>query len=233
MTAGSASLPEPTLLPTPLASDAKGPRPVSDYSDLRNSLTLLPTPVASVAGGTPEQHLARKQHGAMNRANPTVTDLRMVCQLLPTPTASDADSTRTRYYPTTQTHHCGTTLTDAVVPQLLPTPTASDGNGPGHHGTGSPDLRTTVATDTGVDWDKYQPAIQRWTAITQQPAPDPLTPERRLSAVFVEWMMGYPPGRITNHQLTNRQALRLLGNAVVPQQLANALNQLGGLAHHD
>lgn len=45
----------------------------------------------------------------------------------------------------------------SAVQALLPTPTASDANGPGKHGTGAPDLRTTVsllptprATDTGT-----------------------------------------------------------------------------------
>lgn len=43
---------------------------------------------------------------------------------------------------------------------------------------------------------------------------------------FVEWMMGFPIGWTEGVARTNR--LRLLGNAVVPQQGALALHLLGG-----
>jgi len=44
-----------------------------------------------------------------------------------------------------------------------------------------------------------------------------------LSAPFVEWMMGYPEGWVTDVLDRRTDALRCLGNAVVPQQAAYAL----------
>nr|WP_309110286.1 hypothetical protein [Saccharothrix sp.] len=54
--------------------------------------------------------------------------------LLPTPTAADSDRSSATYVRGNPT----------LVGALLPTPTASDANGPGLHGTGAADLRTTV-----------------------------------------------------------------------------------------
>ena len=44
---------------------------------------------------------------------------------------------------------------------------------------------------------------------------------------FVEWMMGFPVGWVDG--VSRTQALKMLGNAVVPQQAALALQLLGGL----
>ena len=44
---------------------------------------------------------------------------------------------------------------------------------------------------------------------------------------FVEWMMGFPEGWVEGQSRT--QALKMLGNAVVPAQAALALQLLGGL----
>jgi DNA (cytosine-5)-methyltransferase 1 len=44
--------------------------------------------------------------------------------------------------------------------------------------------------------------------------------------VFVEWMMGFPEGWVSD--LSRTQALKALGNAVVPQQGAAALSMLIG-----
>lgn len=41
---------------------------------------------------------------------------------------------------------------------------------------------------------------------------------------FVEWMMGFPDGWVGDAKRTH--ALRMLGNAVVPQQAALALSLL-------
>ena len=40
-------------------------------------------------------------------------------------------------------------------------------------------------------------------------------------------MMGLPEGHVTGHGLSNAQALKLLGNGVVPAQAAIALRLLG------
>lgn len=50
----------------------------------------------------------------------------------------------------------------------------------------------------------------------------------RLSAHFVEWMMGLPDGWVTAPEigLTRNEQLKALGNGVVPQQAALALRTL-------
>lgn len=71
----------------------------------------------------------------------------------------------------------------------------------------------------------YWPAVARWEHVTGRPAPDPTT-DGRLSPHFVEWMMGYPAGWVTDTLTSRRQALHALGNAVVPQCAAAAFTQL-------
>lgn len=64
-----------------------------------------------------------------------------------------------------------------------------------------------------VDWGEYRAAVERWEAL-QGPAPRPTDPAGRLNPAFVEWMMGFPAG--WTGMLPRREALRCLGNAVVP-----------------
>lgn len=64
-----------------------------------------------------------------------------------------------------------------------------------------------------------------------RPAPTPTLPDgknssHRLSARFVEWMMGLPEGHVTDVGLTRNEQLKALGNGVVPQQAALALTHL-------
>lgn len=73
-------------------------------------------------------------------------------------------------------------------------------------------------------WGRYETAIQRWEQITR-PAPEPLL-EGKLSAIFVEWMMGLPQGWVTNVELSRTQQLKILGNGVVPQQAYYAYSKL-------
>lgn len=123
---------------------------------------------------------------------------------------------------------------------LLPTPKASDGahGGPnqrdaaGHYYLPGQAVRLNdqwIATD-GTD---YGPAIRRHEATFGRPAPCPTEPgsrgNRRLSTVFVEWMMGLPEGWVTGVPGLDRNAqLKALGNGVVPQQAAMALRLLLG-----
>lgn len=78
-------------------------------------------------------------------------------------------------------------------------------------------------------WGQYEPAIRRWERLTR-PAPAPTIAgangKQRLSPSFVEWMMGLPEGHVTGHGLSNAQALKMLGNGVVPQQARIALGLL-------
>ena len=77
----------------------------------------------------------------------------------------------------------------------------------------------------GFDWGTYGSAIRGWERV-MGPAPHPVDHKRRLEPAFVEWMMGFPPG--WTEGLSRTQALKALGNAVVPQQGAEAIARLGG-----
>lgn len=76
----------------------------------------------------------------------------------------------------------------------------------------------------GVEWGDYELAVRRWEYVLRRPAPAPLD-GRRLSPRFVEWMMGFPDGWVTDPSLglSRTAQLRCLGNAVVPQQARLAL----------
>ncbi|MEV4398323.1 DNA cytosine methyltransferase [Nonomuraea sp. NPDC049607] len=77
------------------------------------------------------------------------------------------------------------------------------------------------------DWGDYGPAILRWEAITGRAAPRPTDHRRRLTPVFVEWLMGLPPGWVTDTPgLTRNQQLHALGNGVLPAQAIAALHAL-------
>lgn len=95
----------------------------------------------------------------------------------------------------------------------------------------------TVSTGLGgssapVLWGPYEPAIRRWERVIGRDAPNPVDDRGRLSPLLVEWMQGYERGWVTD-LLKRTDALRCLGNSVVPQQAAHALRLLGlePLAH--
>lgn len=49
----------------------------------------------------------------------------------------------------------------------------------------------------------------------------------RLNPPFVEWLMGLPPGHVTDTPALSRSAqLKALGNGVMPPQAVHALNLL-------
>ena len=69
-----------------------------------------------------------------------------------------------------------------------------------------------------------------------RPAPAPTNGDgkggnHRLSARFVEWLMGLPAGHVTDPAigLTRNEQLKALGNGVVPPQAALALTHLLGI----
>jgi DNA (cytosine-5)-methyltransferase 1 len=74
-------------------------------------------------------------------------------------------------------------------------------------------------------WGPYHAAVTRWANVTGRPAPDP-TIDGRLSPLFVEWMQGLPEGWVTGRGLARTAELKMLGNGVVPQQGAAALEAL-------
>jgi DNA (cytosine-5)-methyltransferase 1 len=86
-------------------------------------------------------------------------------------------------------------------------------------------------TVADTNWGKYAPAVRRWEATTSRIAPPPTVPDgrdgnHRLSAYFVEWMMGLNAGHVTDAGLTRNEQLRALGNGVVPLQAAAAVRYL-------
>ncbi len=75
-------------------------------------------------------------------------------------------------------------------------------------------------------WGAYAAAITRWETLTR-PAPPPTDAAGRLRADFVEWMQGLEPGWVTATPGLGRPAqLTALGNGVVPQQAARAVQLL-------
>ena len=87
-------------------------------------------------------------------------------------------------------------------------------------------VRATSGHGNKVSWGHYDRAIRRWEKVTRRAAPIPVD-EGKLSALFVEWMMGLPDGWVTDIVNHRGRALKMLGNGVVPQQGALALEHLG------
>jgi DNA (cytosine-5)-methyltransferase 1 len=121
------------------------------------------------------------------------------------------------------------------VEHLLPTPTAMDSKASGGGYNGQTNVTLTDATVRLVDrFGVYAPAIARWEPIVGRPAPEPTVPApkggRRLSARFVEWMLGLPDGWVTGVPgLSYSQQLKILGNGCVPAQVALAISLLCAL----
>jgi DNA (cytosine-5)-methyltransferase 1 len=93
---------------------------------------------------------------------------------------------------------------------------------------GYSNVRETVVRP---NFDRFEPAIRRWEAVTENPAPAPTKPDgkdgaQRLSSEFTEWMMGLQPGWITSVGLSRKDELKACGNGVVPQQAQLALKML-------
>ncbi len=82
----------------------------------------------------------------------------------------------------------------------------------------------------GDRWGDYGPAIARWEAILGRPAPAPsivgAKGQPKLSPVFVEWLMGLPAGWVTDVGVSTNEALKMLGNGVVPQQAEAGIRYL-------
>jgi DNA (cytosine-5)-methyltransferase 1 len=95
----------------------------------------------------------------------------------------------------------------------------------------SDEIRDALVGRGPVNWGPYAAAIGRWEAILGREAPAPTSPTgrdgaHRLSAEFVEWMMGLPIGWVTDPSIgiKRNEQLKALGNGVVPQQALLALS---------
>lgn len=151
--------------------------------------------------------------------------------LLKTPTANLATNGGSQPPAKRRAGNHRPTLADELEHDLLPTPTVALATGGatsrGHDRSGE------VLLGGDVDWRHYAPVIARWAAILGRTPPPPTLPTgrggaHRLNPVFVEWMMGLPPGHVTDPAigLTRGQQLTLLGNGVVPLQLTYALHMM-------
>ena len=193
------------LLPSPRTSDTNGARHHGDGGmDLRTVVSLLLTPAVNDMGEgkTPEAWDAwtERMKAAHGNGNGHGASLSIEAQrLLPTPQASDCDGGRTRSMEALRLGNRQEQLTD--IRRLL-------------------EMR----------WGQYAAAIHRWETITR-PAPPPTETgpkgNPRLSAGFSEWLMGLPAGWVTDVPgITRNEALRALGNGVVPQQGAAAIAEM-------
>jgi DNA (cytosine-5)-methyltransferase 1 len=196
------------LLPSPRASDGEkgGPNQRGSSGDLMLPsavMPLLPTPAAADGSGG--------RYGSDGHQTPLPGAVRM----LPTPTSRDHKGRNQR------------DDTTCLPGALLPTPTAMDSESSG--GAKPKDVTLTDATVRNPDrWGEYAPAIHRWEAPMGRPAPDPTQTSTQgnpqLAPPFVEWMMGLPAGHVTDvPDMTRNEMLKALGNGVVPQQVAAAL----------
>lgn len=249
-----------SLLPTPTAVAYGANKSPSAGAARRPSLAgvtkqLLPTP--TVADSRSSANATAGRTTPAGHAGRTLTD---AARLLPTPRAGATDPPQPRagirpprshvLLPTPRAtdgfkgcpgqrgSHGDLTLPSAAVrvpARTLPTPRASDARGPGRHGDGGADLRTTVAGLGQPDadrWGIYAAAVARWELLLGRPAPEPTQPGRNgkpvLAPTFVEWLMGLSPQWVTDPDLDlpRTLALKVLGNGVVPQQAATALRLL-------
>lgn len=186
--------------------------------------TLMPTPTAS------DHKAGRHQAG-------TGDSLTQAVQLLPTPVAQPSGNSPSEHLRKKPGRDRVTDLAIIVENNLLPTgsllPTPQAVNA-AYSGAGYGPTLNEVANALAPTYGPYAPGIARWEQATGRSAPPPTTPPRReggkprLSARFVEWMMGLPEGHVTGPDLnlSRERQLRMLGNGVVPQQAALAVGTL-------
>lgn len=152
-------------------------------------------------------------------------------ELLRTPAASEAER---GHQPEEKARARGGQVTLSGQFMHLPTPNtmddlpARDESKIDRSKGGFSNVRETVVRP---NFDRFEPAIRRWEAITKNPAPAPTKPDGkdgapRLSSEFTEWMMGLEPGWITSVGLSRKDELKACGNGVVPQQAKLALTIL-------
>jgi hypothetical protein len=205
------------LLPTPAVAHIRNhDEPIEDYLGLR------------------QDYLDGKTKG-MPGASLGVA-VRM--QLFPTPLVDDAKNTG---HNKVRMNTLASEAYDLGNPSLLPTPTTRDFK----DGQAERIRDGVIQTDTvgravmnsgeidGISWGKFELAIRRWEETIGRKAPAPTKPDgkdaaHRLSADFVEWLMGLPEGWVCDPEmnLKRNDQLKALGNGVVPQQAKMALEFL-------
>lgn len=213
-----------SFLPTPTSRDWRGHNQRRDTSCLTGA--LLPTPAAYDGERGGAQDPAKRAAGGHSI---TLQDATYGLSLLPTPRAGDGEKGGPN-----QRGSSGDYMLPSAAVQLLPTPVVTDSTGTRNRTAGrsegaKPHAVGTTLGDVAYErsWGDYAPAIHRWEHLTR-PAPDPTETgpkgSPRLSARFSEWMMGLPQGWVTDVPgITRNEALKALGNGVVPQQAAAAI----------
>jgi hypothetical protein len=201
------------------------------------AVRLLPTPTTVMTWRTPAGHMAwRHRNGRTQPCDlqAAVILLREIASSPPGPVGAAAG----RMLPTPDTgtsprghgrrggrpgneHQSGHDLDTAVRALHPPGPRACPQ---------LPDAGHSRAGAPSVTWGPYETAIRRWEHALGCPAPPPAEPgpgqRLRLAAAFAEWLMGIP-GWVTQVPGISRTAqLRIIGNGVVPQQAAAALELL-------
>lgn len=190
------------------------------------AVQLLPTPEAKLATSGPDYARAGREKSGGH-------DLATAAHLLPTPKAGDADfgMPRTSGRPPEKSTHLMTRMV-----HTLPTPRATRGGSnteiahlAGGERSDEHRAQGVVEVPESASWGPYAAAIERWVMVLGRAAPEPTEagPKggRRLSARFVEWLMGLPDGWLTDPEigLSRTEQLRALGNGVVEQQATFAL----------
>jgi DNA (cytosine-5)-methyltransferase 1 len=115
--------------------------------------------------------------------------------------------------------------------QLLPTPRTQNNENRQSEGYGGEGGNFYGLLNNPDRWGDYADAIARWETVLRRPAPAPTMTSTegnpQLAPAFVEWMMGLPAGWVTDTPgITRNEALKALGNGVVPQQAEAALRVL-------
>ena len=189
-------------------------------------VTLLPTPNAAVSNdgeGIDTWEARRRAVKAASGANNGMP-LSIAVQLIPTPTTQ----------PDTGNGHARNLGKEA---RLLSTPGVADAEG--GHATRSGDRADELllpglaaAAQAGhlgavSAWGPYGAAVRRWEHLTR-PAPPATLPDgrggaQRLNPAFPEWMLGLPPGFVTDI-LPRTPAFKAIGNGVCPQQAYEAIH---------
>lgn len=80
-------------------------------------------------------------------------------------------------------------------------------------------------------WERFAPVVERWERITGRAAPRPidLGPRggKRVAPRFTQWLMGLPGAWVTGvPRISREDALRAIGNSVVPLQAYRAYRYL-------
>lgn len=194
--------------------------PTPELPTIGTVSSYLPTPVAQDTSGAMRPEDRRKSGQGYGPA------LRDIKYLLRTPTAAEVDGGPV--HPDVAKAKGQTLRLTSQVLNLLPTPNTQEGSGKCR------DYRadlTHALTCECKNWGEFTPAIERWEKVTGRPAPEATLPDgqkgqHRLSAKFTEWLMGLPDGWITGHGLHRKDAIKMAGNGVVPQQAKLALDIL-------